>query len=151
MKRQAILGNAETPPTILGIAPHEHAMPKKTNPHTSNFGARLAELRKAAGFTQEELAESIGMSRRMLAYYEVESEHPPTHLLPAIAAALNITTDELLGLTPVKKAPKGKDTRLQRRLAQLEKLEAPERRQIMQVLDTLIESAQVKRKAKATA
>ena len=116
-------------------------MPKKTNPHTLNFGARLAELRKAAGFTQEELAESIGMTRRMLAYYEVESEHPPTHLLPAIAAALNITTDELLGLTPVKKAPKGKDTRLQRRLAQLEKLEAPERRQIMQVLDTLIESA----------
>ena len=51
----------------------------------------------------------------------------------------------------MKKAPKGKDTRLQRRLAQLEKLEAPERRQIMQVLDTLIESAQVKRKAKATA
>lgn len=126
-------------------------MPKKRNPHTASFGARLAELRKAAGFTQEELAESIGMSRRMLAYYEVESEHPPTHLLPAIATALGITTDELLGLAPVKKAPKGKDSRLQRRLAQLEKLDAPERRQIMQVLDTLIESAQVKRKAKAAA
>jgi transcriptional regulator with XRE-family HTH domain len=150
MKRQAILGTAETPPTILGIAQHEHAMPKKRNPHTLNFGARLSELRKAAGFTQEELAESIGMTRRMLAYYEVESEHPPTHLLPAIAAALHLTTDELLGLAPVKKAPK-KDSRLQRRLAQLEKLEAPERRQIMQVLDTLIESAQVKRKAKAAA
>lgn len=68
----------------------------------------------------------------------------------AFAAALNISTDELLGLAPVKKAPK-KDSRLQRRLAQLEKLDAPERRQIMQVLDTLIESAQVKRKAKATA
>jgi hypothetical protein len=47
----------------------------------------------------------------------------------------------------VKKTPKGKDSRLQRRLAQLEKLEAPERRQIMQVLDTLLESAQLKRKA----
>lgn len=126
-------------------------MPKKRNPNTAGFGARLAELRKAAGFTQEELAESIGMTRRMLAYYEVESGHPPTHLLPAIAAALNLTTDELLGLAPVKKAPKGKDSRLQRRLAQLEKLDAPERRQIMQVLDTLIESAQVKRKAKAAA
>jgi hypothetical protein len=34
---------------------------------------------------------------------------------------------------------------------ELEKLEAPERRQIMQVLNTLIESAQVKRKAKAAA
>lgn len=147
MKRQAIPWSAETAPTILGIDHTGIAVPKKTNPKTTSFGARLAELRKAAGFTQEELAESIGMTRRMLAYYEVESEHPPTTLLPAIAAALNITTDELLGHAPVKKTPKGKDSRLQRRLAQLEKLEAPERRQIMQVLDTLLESAQLKRKS----
>ena len=151
MKRQAIPWSAETTPRILGIDHTGIAVPKKTNPNTTSFGARLAELRKAAGFTQAELAESIGMSRRMLAYYEVESEHPPTTLLPAIAAALNITTDELLGHAPVKKAPKGKDSRLQRRLAQIEKLEAPERRQIMQVLDTLLESAQLKRKSEKQA
>lgn len=125
-------------------------MPKKRNAQTMSFGQRLAELRKAAGFTQEELAETIGMSRRMVAYYEVESEHPPTTLLPAIASALNITTDELLGFAPAKKvASKAKDTRLKRRLAQLEKLDAPERRQIMQVLDTLIESAYIKQKTHA--
>ena len=63
-----------------------------------DFGARLAELRKERGFTQLELAEQAGLSRRMLAYYEGQSEHPPTTHLPGIARALGVETDELLGL-----------------------------------------------------
>ncbi len=140
----------ETALTIFGISHEEKLeMPKKRNEHTVSFGARLATLRKAAGFTQAELAEAIGMSRRMVAYYEVESTHPPTTLLPALAQTLNVTTDELLGAAPVKKAPKAKDTRLQRRLAQIEKLEATERRQVLQLIDAFIERGQLKRKVAA--
>lgn len=120
-------------------------MPKKRKEETMSFGARLADLRKAAGFTQAELADEIDVSRRMLAYYEVQSEHPPTHLLPAIARALQLSTDELLGIAPARRATKPANSRLQRRLAQIEKLEPTEKRQILQVLDTLIESAQFKR------
>jgi transcriptional regulator with XRE-family HTH domain len=120
-------------------------MPKKRKEETMRFGARLAQLRKAAGFTQAELADEVGVSRRMLAYYEVQSEHPPTHLLPAIAHVLQLSTDELLGLAPARRTAKPANSRLQRRLAQIEKLEPTDKRQILQVLDTLIESAQVKR------
>ena len=125
-------------------------MPKKRKEETMSFGARLAELRKTAGFTQQELADEIGVSRRMLAYYEVQSEHPPTHLLPAIARALGVSTDALLGVAPAKKvlkAVKPASTRLQRRLQQIEKLDAQERRQILQVIDAFIERGQLKRKA----
>ena len=45
-------------------------MPKKTKEENMSFGARLAALRKAAGFTQQELANEVGTSRRMIAYYE---------------------------------------------------------------------------------
>ena len=121
-------------------------MPKTRKQQTMSFGARLAELRKQAGFTQQELADEVGVSRRMIAYYEVQSEHPPTHLVPAIAQALNVTTDELLGAAPVRKSVRTKDSRLHRRLQQIEKLEPSEKRQILQVLDTLLESAQLKRK-----
>lgn len=127
-------------------------MPKKRKEETMSFGARLADLRKAAGFTQQELADEIGVSRRMLAYYEVQSEHPPTHLLPAIARALSVTTDELLGVAPARKplkAVKPANTRLQRRLQQIEKLDSQERRQILQVIDAFIERGQLKRKAQA--
>lgn len=53
-------------------------MPKTAKEETMTFGQRLAQLRKARGFTQQELADETGLSRRMLAYYERQSQHPPT-------------------------------------------------------------------------
>ncbi len=114
-----------------------------------SFGERLTELRKAAGFTQQELADEVGVSRRMIAYYEGQSMHPPTTLLPALARALGLSADALLGLTPVKRNGKPVNTRLVRRLQQIEKLEATQKRQILQVIDTLLESAQLKRRAQS--
>ncbi len=109
------------------------------------FGKRLAALRKEAGFTQTELANEIGATRRMIAYYETESDHPPTNMLVGLASALNVTTDALLGLKAIK-AAKGKqsDSRLLRRMQQVEKLSAHKKRQIIQVIDTFIEAEQLK-------
>jgi transcriptional regulator with XRE-family HTH domain len=127
-------------------------MPKRTNAALPNFGVRLVELRKAAGFTQTELANELGITRRMIAYYEGETEHPPSNLLPGLAQALGVTIEVLLGATPAKKTakPKPNDSRLQRRLQQIEKLEAGEKRQVLQLLDAFIERGQLKRKAQAS-
>jgi transcriptional regulator with XRE-family HTH domain len=81
------------------------------------FGARLAELRKAAGLTQVELAEAIGTSQRMVAYYERTEDYPLARLLRNLSRALGATADELLGLTPqtprlaIKRARKRRATR----------------------------------------
>ena len=120
-------------------------MPKLKNDTTVTFGERLAQIRKAAGFTQLELANEASVSRRMIAYYEGQSERPPTSLLPDIAIALGVSTDELLGVKKVKKPGKA-DNRLQRRFQQIDKMEAKDKRQVMQMLDTFIENAQLKEK-----
>lgn len=120
-------------------------MPKRK--YATGFGARLAQLRKAAGYTQLELANEVGVSRRMMTYYESQSAHPPTHLLTEIARALHLSTDELLGATPIKKAARPANSRLQRRLQAIEKLEAKDKRQVLQLLDAFIERGQLKRKA----
>jgi len=112
-----------------------------------SFGERLAALRKAAGYTQAELAEEIGVSRRIITYYEGESDYPPADLLPQLAKALNMTIDELLGSGSIKKTANPSYSRLQRRLQQLEKLGAKEKRQVLQLLDTFIERERWKRKA----
>jgi len=78
-------------------------MPKRNNSNLLGFGARMAALRKAGGYTQEELAKKIKVSRRMIAYYEVETQHPPTSILSRLSAALNVTSDELLDDTRMKK------------------------------------------------
>jgi transcriptional regulator with XRE-family HTH domain len=122
-------------------------MSKTKNESLVNFGQRLAELRKTAGYTQVELAEELGISRRIIAYYEAEADYPPSHLLPEIAKALKITTDELLGHAPVKRQPKPRNTRLQRRLEQLEQLGPKEKRQVLQFIDTVIEREKWKKKA----
>lgn len=48
-----------------------------------DFGTRMAELRKAAGYTQVELAKQLGISQRMISYYEGRADPPPTGILPA--------------------------------------------------------------------
>jgi len=131
------------------------AMPKTIQSNgATGFGQRLAELRKAAGFTQQELADEVGVSRRMIAYYEGQTAHPPTTLLPAIARALKLSTDALLGLAPIvaakrPRAARQADSRLVRRLQAIEKLEPADKRQVLQVLDAFIERGQLKRKMDA--
>jgi len=135
--------------TCLYPRPHPdgeewQAVARPRNGQQPGFGARLAALRKAAGFTQQELAQELGISRRRVAYYEGETEHPPSTLLPALATALRVTTDELLGAMPLRrKAPKA-DSRLQRRMQQIEKMHPKGKRQVLQLLDALIEREQLR-------
>lgn len=115
---------------------------------TAQFGERLAQLRKAAGYTQVELAQELGISQRMVAYYESPHANPPANLLPKIATALNVSIDALFGKPAAKPrlAKQEGDSRLRRRLLQIEKLDVAEKRQVLQLLDAFIERGQLKRK-----
>ena len=124
------------------------SMPKYINDSLTDFGKRLAVLRKAAGYTQKELAEEIDTTRRVIAYYETESDHPPASLLVSLAQALKVSTDELLGVKPIATKKRTQpDSRLLRRMQQLEKLDTATKRQVLQVIDTFIENAQLKKQA----
>ena len=113
----------------------------------AGFGPRLAALRKAAGFTQVELAAEVGVSQRMVAYYESPASTPPAHLLPHIATALGVTIDALYGRAPARKLVKQDgDSRLRRRLLAIEKLDLTEKRQVLLLIDAFIERGQLKRK-----
>ncbi|MHB8623379.1 MAG: helix-turn-helix domain-containing protein [Sulfuricaulis sp.] len=67
-----------------------------------DFGERLAALRKAAGYTQIELAEILGISQRMVAYYENAPDLPLAKMLRHLARTLSVSTDELIGLAPLR-------------------------------------------------
>src|SRR6266851_4852970 len=81
-----------------------HTMPARIKREpASGFGERLASLRKTAGITQTALAEEIGISQRMMAYYESPTAYPPANLLPAFARALDVSVDALLGVETAKR------------------------------------------------
>jgi len=101
-------------------------MPKQEVERLAGAGARLAELRKRAGYTQQELAEAVQTTQRMVSYYETQAEPPPSMLLPELARVLGVSVDQLLGLAPLKKS-RLPDSRVLRRLQQIEALERPAR------------------------
>jgi len=113
------------------------------------FGSRLAALRKQAGLSQTALAQEIGISQRMMAYYEGPSAFPPATLLPAIARVLGVSVEALLGTETAKRKTKAVDTRMQRRLQQIASLPTEERRQIMQLVDAFIERGKLKQRVSA--
>jgi transcriptional regulator with XRE-family HTH domain len=131
------------------FTPHGDDMPKAKN-RATEFGARLTALRKTAGYTQVELAAALGTTQRMIAYYESRAEKAPAALLPKMAEVLGVSADEILGIKPLKQG-KGKqpDTRLQRRLQRIEKLDPKARRQVSQLLDTFIEREELKQRLNA--
>jgi transcriptional regulator with XRE-family HTH domain len=121
-------------------------MSKKDQLEATSFGKRLAMIRKAAGYTQQELAKEIGVTRRVIAYYEAESQQPPANLLADLSKALNISIDQLLGVnTKNKDAIPKLGNRLERRLKQIEKLHPKAKRQIIQFIDTCIEAERLRK------
>jgi transcriptional regulator with XRE-family HTH domain len=121
-------------------------MPKQNIEQLTDFGKRLSNLRRKADYTQVELASELGVTQRMISYYEGHSEYPPSNLLPVMAKILNVSSDELLGIQPPKKN-RPPDTRLLRRMQQIEKLDTSTKRQVIQIMDTFIENASLKKQA----
>lgn len=124
-------------------------MPKRKTEVIASFGDRLASLRKAAGYTQVELAAEMGITQRMVAYYEAPNAQPPAHLLPQLAQTLGVSVDVLLGLAEPRRTKKIATNRLERRLLEIEKLDPKARRQLTQLLDTFIEGEKLKRRMNA--
>lgn len=108
-----------------------------------HFGARLARLRKAKGLTQTALAAQLGVSQRVVTYYENESSYPPAHLLPKVAEVFGVGVEELLGDAEptVEAAPVAPDRRLRKRMELLAKLPAQDQKMVLRMIDTLAAKA----------
>lgn len=61
------------------------------------IGKKLKELRKAEGFTQEQLAEKLHISRVNYTRYETDASRPDYETLIAIADFYKIPLDEIFG------------------------------------------------------
>lgn len=60
------------------------------------LGQRLQQLRKAKGFSQEELADRVGVSRQAVSKWEGGQTAPDLERLLALSKQLDVTTDYLL-------------------------------------------------------
>lgn len=68
---------------------------KKKEPET--FAARLQWLRERRGISRRVLSELCGMSKNMISLYERGEAEPSASTVAAIADALDVSADYLLG------------------------------------------------------
>ena len=65
----------------------------------TELSARLAAARKEHGFSQEQLAEKMGVSRQAVSKWERGESAPDTQNLIALAKLYHTSTDYILELT----------------------------------------------------
>lgn len=109
------------------------SMKKKTT--IDNVGKNLARLRKAKGLTQKKLGEMVGVSNRVIAYYEKETNYPPAHLIAPLSEALGVSTDELLGIKKSKLNVDTENVALWRKLRVVESLPKKDQKAILHYID----------------
>jgi transcriptional regulator with XRE-family HTH domain len=124
-----------------------NGMPRKKYGVTS-FGERLPAGRKARGLKQVQFAEAAATTQRALSYYETEAGFPPAPAVIALAKALNITTDELLGVKPpkVERASDGSKARRQwKRFQVISTLPERDRKAVVRLINPFVAAGAVHR------
>lgn len=103
------------------------------------FGDRLAGIRKSRGMTQADLGDVVGVSKRVITYYEQQDAQPPGAMLVDLAKALRVSSDQLLGLKPPKERTSPRTARLLKRLQRIEQLPPNDQRVVLKLVDGLLE------------
>jgi transcriptional regulator with XRE-family HTH domain len=116
------------------------------NSKNESFGQRLARLRKERGFTQVEIAERVGIIQALVSDYERDKLRLNAEMVVRFAAALEISTDELLkpngSNTPLRRKP---SLRMLRRLEKIESLPANQQSTLLKTIDTFLRGANASR------
>ena len=62
-----------------------------------NLGTKIRELRRRDGRTQDNLAETLGVTAQAVSRWESGGSYPDLETIPAIANYFHISIDELFG------------------------------------------------------
>jgi len=104
------------------------------------LGAHIAELRKVAGITQVQMAGVLGVSQQTVNSYEVGRRRVPVSALPAIARALAVSIEELIG-GPARPGKRGPTPKLQQQIERLHQLPKATQKVVMEMLDGVLSQA----------
>jgi transcriptional regulator with XRE-family HTH domain len=105
------------------------------------LGARIAAARKAAGLTQVQLAEALGIAQQTLAHYEGGKLRVAVALLPQLAELLGVSAEELIGTTSRRAGKRGPTPQLQQKIERLSTLPQAQQRLVLQMLDGVLAQA----------
>ena len=102
---------------------------------------RVIELRKAAGLTQAEIAENIGIKLARYGHYERGFRRFPVEILPKLAEALGCSEADLLGVSSNTAKKRGPSSRLEQLAGRLGALPRGKQNVILDMMEGAIDKA----------
>jgi|APHig6443718053_1056840.scaffolds.fasta_scaffold18144_4 transcriptional regulator with XRE-family HTH domain len=102
------------------------------------IAGRLKVLRKGRGLSQAELAQRVGLTREAIAAYESGRVRLVDDIIIRFASALQVSSDELLGIKPTKSSDEEPSLRFTKRFKDITKLPEDKKKAILKILDDLI-------------
>jgi transcriptional regulator with XRE-family HTH domain len=127
---------------------YDPAMPinmgRPTNRKRTAFGERLVAAREEAGLNQSDLAHKLCITQRALSWWERQSVSLRPEQLAALAVALGVSADYLLGIDTTKKRGTGPAGKARRVFEIVSKLPRHQQQKIVDVVETLVAGQQSK-------
>jgi transcriptional regulator with XRE-family HTH domain len=117
------------------------AMPRILSRTRPKIGAHLVDLRKAAGLTQTDLAELVGVPQQTIAFWEQSSRPPRSEALPKLAKSLGVRVEALIlpdAAPPRRGGPTGK---VQKAFEAVSRLPRRQQEKILEVVEALVDKS----------
>lgn len=111
------------------------------------MGQRLARLRKERGLSQIALAEKMGIIQQLITDYERERLRMHAEMVVRFAQALEVSTDELLGVAPLKRSQGQVSLKLAKRIQKIERLPGTKQKMLLHTIDVFLRDADQQRQA----
>jgi transcriptional regulator with XRE-family HTH domain len=105
-----------------------------------SFGARVIEVRKERGMSQEQLAKALGATPTTVGRYERDEVKPSIEVAVKIAEVLEVSLDYLTG----RSQNDLKDKKMIERFNSILSLETKDKETILYAIDGLIKAAKLK-------
>jgi transcriptional regulator with XRE-family HTH domain len=102
------------------------------------FGQRLHELREAAGLSQQQLADKLGMSQRAYSHWERRPVALRPDQLQGLASALSLPVEALLANGDSKKRGSGPAGKMRQLFTSASKLPRGQQEKILSILQPFI-------------
>ena len=128
------------------MTPYNCDMPKgrpSESPRTE-FGARLFELREKRGFTQSQVAETLGVTVRAYAFWERKTVALRADQIAQLSELLNVSADELVGRTPRKAKRNGPKGKLETLFEAASELPRRQQQRIAEVVEDILTAQKTK-------
>jgi transcriptional regulator with XRE-family HTH domain len=107
---------------------------------STTFGKRLSEVRKSKKMSQDELAKKLDVHGAVIGRYERDEVKPSIEMAAAIAEALEVSLDYLVGNTDLLL-----EKNVVNKIVDIQKLNSEDRAHVLALLDAFLQSHKAKK------